>query len=203
MKDEDGHEQTHFAIQVGWVYTLKTPEVRVHGRHGGQIGKMTPSTDATQWEMMRAIENVQHLDETGELTMKQIISGACKSPASLPTRTSRRSQHQWKILATGLYRSKLKQKNNNNTFTWSGPSGVLGCTGQRRLGRVAGRCSQGDGCRAVPLNAAEEKELSFGDITRSCRHCFEGSSGCANAFTTLRQTMTVCGELRIREDRLA
>jgi hypothetical protein len=21
--------------------------------------------------------------------------------------------------------------NNNNTFTWSGPSGVLGCTGQR------------------------------------------------------------------------
>jgi hypothetical protein len=24
------------------------------------------------------------------------------------------------------------RSNNNNTFTWSGPSGVLGCTGQRR-----------------------------------------------------------------------
>jgi hypothetical protein len=25
--------------------------------------------------------------------------------------------------------------NNTNTFTWSGPSGVLGCTGQRPVGR--------------------------------------------------------------------
>jgi hypothetical protein len=30
--------------------------------------------------------------------------------------------------------------NNNNTFTWSGPSGVLGCTGQRRVAPAAGLC---------------------------------------------------------------
>jgi hypothetical protein len=27
---------------------------------------------------------------------------------------------------------------NNNTFTWSGPSGVLGCTGQRRVAPLYG-----------------------------------------------------------------
>jgi hypothetical protein len=30
--------------------------------------------------------------------------------------------------------------NNNNTFTWCGPSGVLGCTGQRPVGPAAGGC---------------------------------------------------------------
>jgi hypothetical protein len=30
--------------------------------------------------------------------------------------------------------------NNNNTFTWSGPSGVLGFTGQRRIAPAAGWC---------------------------------------------------------------
>jgi ribonuclease HI len=34
--------------------------------------------------------------------------------------------------------AQMHQRNNNNTFTWSGPSGVLGCTGQRPLGRVPG-----------------------------------------------------------------
>jgi hypothetical protein len=29
--------------------------------------------------------------------------------------------------------------NNNNTFTWSGPSEVLGCTGQRRGAPLYGR----------------------------------------------------------------
>jgi hypothetical protein len=29
---------------------------------------------------------------------------------------------------------------------------LLGCTGQRPLGRVSGKCSQGDGCHAVLLN---------------------------------------------------
>jgi hypothetical protein len=52
---------------------------------------------------------------------------------------------------------------NNNTFTWSGPSGVLGCIGQRPLGRVAGSHRQGDGCRALPLNAAES------GVTRNLR----------------------------------
>jgi hypothetical protein len=31
---------------------------------------------------------------------------------------------------------------NNNTFTWSGPSGVLGCTGQRRKRRLRGGAYQ-------------------------------------------------------------
>jgi hypothetical protein len=34
------------------------------------------------------------------------------------------------------------RSNNNNTFTWSGPSGVLGCTGQRRKRHYTGECSQ-------------------------------------------------------------
>jgi hypothetical protein len=41
------------------------------------------------------------------------------------------------------------------TFTWSSPSGVLSCTGERPLGLVPGECSQApksDGCHAVPLN---------------------------------------------------
>jgi hypothetical protein len=41
------------------------------------------------------------------------------------------------------------------TFTWSGPSGVLGCTGQRPGGPAARGCmpsTQCGGCRAVPLN---------------------------------------------------
>jgi hypothetical protein len=45
-----------------------------------------------------------------------------------------------------------KTRHNNNTFTWSGPSGVFGCTGQRPIGPAVGGASQGDGCRAVPLN---------------------------------------------------
>jgi hypothetical protein len=47
---------------------------------------------------------------------------------------------------------------NNNTFTWSGPSGVLDCAGQRRVAPAAGWCKSfpgGDGCHAVPLNAAD------------------------------------------------
>jgi hypothetical protein len=39
-------------------------------------------------------------------------------------------------------------------------------------------------------------------VTRSCRHCFEGSSDGANVITWTRQIMTVCRELRIREDQL-
>jgi hypothetical protein len=43
---------------------------------------------------------------------------------------------------------------NNNTFTWSGPSGVLGCTGQRPVGprNHPSTRSSCDGCHAVPLN---------------------------------------------------
>jgi hypothetical protein len=64
--------------------------------------------------------------------------------------------------------------NNNNTFTWSGPSGVLGCTGQRPVAPAAGWCmpsTQCDGCHAVPLNllnrqgvktSAEEKDYDSG-----------------------------------------
>jgi hypothetical protein len=29
---------------------------------------------------------------------------------------------------------------NNNTFTWSGPSGVLDCTGERRVAPAVGWC---------------------------------------------------------------
>jgi hypothetical protein len=36
-----------------------------------------------------------------------------------------------------------EKKNNNNTFTWSGPSGVLDCTGQRRIAPAAGWCKSG------------------------------------------------------------
>jgi hypothetical protein len=42
--------------------------------------------------------------------------------------------------------------NNNNTFTWSGPSAVLDYTGQRPGGLLRGGASQCDCCRAVPLN---------------------------------------------------
>jgi hypothetical protein len=48
--------------------------------------------------------------------------------------------------------------NNNNTFTWYGPSGVLGCIGQRRVAPAGRECkpsTRSDGCHAVPLNAAE------------------------------------------------
>jgi hypothetical protein len=34
------------------------------------------------------------------------------------------------------------KNNNNNTFTWSGPSGVLGFTGQRPVGHGGGGASQ-------------------------------------------------------------
>jgi hypothetical protein len=43
---------------------------------------------------------------------------------------------------------------------------------------------------------------SFGDITRSCQHCFEGSTARANVTMVLWQIMTVCRELRIREGRV-
>jgi hypothetical protein len=49
-----------------------------------------------------------------------------------------------------------EERSDNNTFTWSGPSGVLGCTGQRPEGRLRGGAFQvsirSDGCHAVPLN---------------------------------------------------
>jgi hypothetical protein len=40
-------------------------------------------------------------------------------------------------------------KDNNNRFTWSGPSGGCGCTGQAPFGP---HTLSGDGCHAVPLN---------------------------------------------------
>jgi hypothetical protein len=49
----------------------------------------------------------------------------------------------------------LWESHNNNTFTWSGPSGVLDCSGQRPLGRMRFSASQdpnSTGWRAVPLN---------------------------------------------------
>jgi hypothetical protein len=49
-----------------------------------------------------------------------------------------------------------RSNNNHNTFTWSGPSGVLGCTEQRPLGRLRGGACQVPircvGRHAVPLN---------------------------------------------------
>jgi hypothetical protein len=46
--------------------------------------------------------------------------------------------------------------NNNNTFTWCGPSGVSDCTGQRPVGPKAGRYTSEtlsyDSCHTVPFN---------------------------------------------------
>jgi hypothetical protein len=48
---------------------------------------------------------------------------------------------------------------NNNAFTWSGPSGVVIAPDNGAEGRLTGGCSRlprtCDGCVAVPLNAAE------------------------------------------------
>jgi hypothetical protein len=41
--------------------------------------------------------------------------------------------------------------NNNNTFTWSGPSGVLDCIGQRRKRRPGGSASQDPNATVVAL----------------------------------------------------
>jgi hypothetical protein len=50
----------------------------------------------------------------------------------------------------------VSNNNNNNTFTWCGPSGVLGYTGQRPGGPAAAWCMPStlsyDGCHAVPFN---------------------------------------------------
>jgi hypothetical protein len=53
--------------------------------------------------------------------------------------------------------------------------------------------------RLEDLRKGRKPGYSFGDITRSCRNCFEGSSGGANVMTMIRKIMTVCRELRIRE----
>jgi hypothetical protein len=56
----------------------------------------------------------------------------------------------------GSYLPEVEYNNNNNTFTWCGPSGGLGCTGQRPRGPTAGGACQipirSDGCHAVPFN---------------------------------------------------
>jgi hypothetical protein len=71
-------------------------------------------------------------------------------------------ESSWETLGIRDRWESGKTNTNTNTFTWSGPSGVLGCTGQRRVAPLYGGgwgCSQvpetGDGCLAVPLNAAE------------------------------------------------
>jgi hypothetical protein len=46
------------------------------------------------------------------------------------------------IYLFGAERAKKNNNNNNNTFTWSGPSGVLGCTGQRPVGSAAEWCTK-------------------------------------------------------------
>jgi hypothetical protein len=62
----------------------------------------------------------------------------------------------WKSGITMSFDGNSQFANNNNTFTWSGPSGVLGCTGQRReappLGGVQPSTKTSYGCHAVPLN---------------------------------------------------
>jgi hypothetical protein len=59
---------------------------------------------------------------------------------------------------------------NNNTFTWSGPSGVLDCTGQRRVAPAAAWCMSSTHSleTVVSLNrqgektSAEEKDYDLG-----------------------------------------
>jgi hypothetical protein len=50
----------------------------------------------------------------------------------------------WELASEINIDSDVQRTNNNNTFTWSGPSGVLlGCTGQRPVGRLRIGASQG------------------------------------------------------------
>jgi hypothetical protein len=42
--------------------------------------------------------------------------------------------------------------NNNNAFTWSGPSGVLGCTGQRPGGPLYGEVQPGTQKREIVVS---------------------------------------------------
>jgi hypothetical protein len=51
--------------------------------------------------------------------------------------------------------------NNNNTFTWCGPSGVLDCTGQRPVGPAAGGCKSRrrlSRCAIQPADSGVERK---------------------------------------------
>jgi hypothetical protein len=82
-------------------------------------------------------------------------SSLASSPSALPLLRSRQEGTALFTLLEPLLSLRLRMSYNNNTFTWSGPSGVIGCTGQRRLAPAAGWCKsfpRSDGCHAVPLN---------------------------------------------------
>jgi hypothetical protein len=59
----------------------------------------------------------------------------------------------------------------NNNTTWSGPSGVLGWTGQRPRGPlctgVQPSTQRSDGCHAVSLNSAESPAVWIGSSVKS------------------------------------
>jgi hypothetical protein len=65
------------------------------------------------------------------------------------------------------------QTNNNKTFTWSGPSGVLGRTGQRRVAPAAGWCMPSthhgrrlSRCAIEPAESPGEENLRGGKRLR-------------------------------------
>jgi hypothetical protein len=82
----------------------------------------------------------------------------------ISTRTQEESERSWRLAIGGRFRVNDyacgTRPHNNNTFTWSGPSGVFGCIGQRPgwplVALSACQTPLGsEGCHAVPLNAAE------------------------------------------------
>jgi hypothetical protein len=104
------------------------------------------------------------------------------------------------------FRESNNNNNDNNIFTWSGPSGVLGCTRQRPVGppsRGSAAKTQSDGCHAVPLNPLirwATRNLRGGkDYDSGLR---KGNLSHTRIPLTLNRPSLVCIQLRTRSLRV-
>jgi hypothetical protein len=62
-----------------------------------------------------------------------------------------RLNRNWQFPSLERTDSTTSLNNNNNTFTWSVPSGVVGFTGQRRVAPLE-HCALAEPAPVVPLN---------------------------------------------------
>jgi hypothetical protein len=91
----------------------------------------TPTERRTRDRREQIEEDRRYLARDGRFT--QIVEDVHR----LPDGPERREVFRrfWFNLYTQEYQNPLaRNNNNNNTFTWSGPSGVRDCTGQRPKG---------------------------------------------------------------------
>jgi hypothetical protein len=107
-----------------------------------------------------------------------------------------RLQRQWKIRDGNKTRFIPACQKNNNTFTWSGPNGAFGSTGQRRYAPAVGGLHETQvlDCAIEPADSVDYKKIPRG---KRLRPKYREGDKLSHAYSfALNRQPLVCLQLR-------